>query len=341
MRFEDKPKRKFPIVLRYDADEEKIKREQKLLERESESRSTARKNFTSTQSRSSTEKNSDRTPKPMTVAKLKVVRTSELGAFLDAGTGNSSDDILLHKLQQTAEVNVGDEVNVFLYLDPKKRLTASMRVPKLQEGQISRVKVINTSNDGAFLDVGAERGIFMPFREMRGRLKIGDYVWAKLYTDKTGRLAMTMNVSDEMRRASKPAATDLKRGDMITGTIFNIIDAGAFLISDEKNILFIAKSEMTRELKFGEELTVRVTFIREDGKVDGSMRLQKENALIVDAENILKFMQANDGRISEKLSPDLIRQRFNISKAAFKRALGHLFKEEKIQRDGLDFKVAK
>ena len=81
--------------------------------------------------------------KPMTVATLQVARISELGAFLNAQTGNTDDDILLHKSQQTAEVKIGESVNVFLYLDPKKRLTASMRVPKMREGQFARLKVIN------------------------------------------------------------------------------------------------------------------------------------------------------------------------------------------------------
>ena len=271
------------------------------------------------------------TLKPMTVVKLKVVRKSELGAFLDAGTGSSSDDILLHKTQQTAEVNVGDVVEVFLYNDPKKRLTASMRVPQMKEGQIAQVKVLNTTEDGAFLDVGAERGIFMPFREMKGRPKVGDTVWAKLYTDKSGRLAMTMGVSDEMRRASKPASPEVvKRGDNVKGRIFNIIDAGAFILSEEWYIVFIAKKEMPREYRVGEEVTARVTFIREDGRLDASLRDQKEKALLTDSEKILEYMQKNGGTISEKLPPEDIYKKFHISKAAFKRALGHLFKEHKV-----------
>ena len=270
--------------------------------------------------------------KPMTVVKLKVVRVSELGAFLDAQTGNTSDDILLHKAQQTGEVKVGEEVNVFLYLDPKKRLTASMHVPKMQEGQIARVKVINKTSDGAFLEVGAERGIFMPFREMRGNPEIGDIVWAKLYTDKSGRLAMTMNVSNEMRRASKPAsAEEVKRGDTIKGTVFNIIDAGAFLLSDERHIVFITDKEIPRKLKLGEEVTARVTYVREDGRINASLREQKEKALLTDSEKILQYMKNNNGKINEDLSPEFIQTTFHISKGAFKRALGHLYKEKIIK----------
>ncbi len=105
---------------------------------------------------------------PSTVARLRVARLGDLGAFLDAGTGSTSDDILLHKTQQTRELAVGEEVEVFLYLDPKRRLTASMRTPRMKEGQVARLSVINVSRDGAFLDVGAERGIFLPYAGMRG-----------------------------------------------------------------------------------------------------------------------------------------------------------------------------
>ena len=199
--------------------------------------------------------------KPMSVAKLKVVRKTDFGAFLNAGTGNTDDDILLHKNQQTAEVNIGDVVEVFLYLDPKKKLTASMRVPKMKVGQIARLKVINVTNNGAFLEVGAERGIFMPFAEMIQKPQVGDVVWAKLYIDKSGRLATSMKVSDEIRRASK-LAENVQIGDNVTGAIYNITDAGAFMFSNERYIVFIAKKEIPRFLKIGEVVTARVTFVK-------------------------------------------------------------------------------
>ena len=96
------------------------------------------------------------------VVTLKVVRVSDMGAFLDAGTGDTSDDILLHKLQQTTPVKAGDEVRVYLYLDPHKRLTASMKLPKMKEGQLGYAKVISVTRDGGFVDIGAERGVFLP-----------------------------------------------------------------------------------------------------------------------------------------------------------------------------------
>ena len=273
------------------------------------------------------------------VAVMRVVRLGEMGAFLDAETGNTSDDVLLHTQQQTAPVAVGDEVEVFLYRDPKRRLTASMRVPKMKEGQIARMKVVNVSKDGAFLDVGAERGIFMPFAGMRGRPRVGERVWAKLYTDKSGRLAVTMEVEDEMRRASKPAE-GVKVGDSVTGEIYNYTDKGAFLFSKERYIVFIDNKEMKTRPRVGETVTARVTFLREDGRLNASLREVKEKALVTDSDAILALMRERHGRMpySDATSPEIIRDKFGISKAAFKRALGHLLKEGKIeQRDGWTF----
>lgn len=273
---------------------------------------------------------------PSTVATLRVARIGEFGAFLDAGTGNTSDDILLHHTQQTHEVQIGEDVEVFLYLDPKRRLTASMKVPQMKEGQIARLKVINVSRDGAFLDVGAERGIFLPYAGMRGRPQIGEVVWAKLYTDKSGRLAVTMEVEDEIRRASRPA-TNVRVGTMLHGSIYNITESGAFLFTDERYIVFIANKEMEERPRVGEEMMVRVTYLRPDGRLNGSFRDRKERALLTDAEKILQLMKSHKGKMpySDKTSPEIIKSKFRISKAAFKRALGHLMKEGRVEeKDG-------
>lgn len=270
---------------------------------------------------------------PGDVVTLKTVRASELGVFLDAGTGNTSEDILLHKAQQLREVAVGEEVKVYLYLDPKNRLAASMRLPQMQEGQIARVTVINTSKDGAFVDIGAERGIFMPFAGMRGNVKKGDKVWIKLYRDKSGRPAVTMEVEDEMRRASKPA-DEVKIGDMVTGSVYNYTDQGAFLFTKERHIAFLHNDEMTIRLKVGEEIAARVIYIREDGRINVSMRPVKQEAMDVDADKILNLLKVRHGKMpySDDTSPEVIKEKFGISKAAFKRALGRLIKNGQIEQ---------
>ena len=211
-----------------------------------------------------------------------------------------------------------------------------MHLPKLKEGQVARVKVISVTNDGAFLDAGAERGIFMPFREMIGKPEADDIVWAKLYTDKSGRLAMSMKVSSEMKRAAKPAV-GIKRGNKVTGSIFNIIDAGAFMFTEQHNIVFIPKKDIQRDLKVGEEITARVTFVHDDGRINASLRDQKEKALKSDSEKVLNYVKNNGSRINESISPEFIYEKMQLTKSAFKRAIGHLLKAGKLTKIGKDF----
>lgn len=273
--------------------------------------------------------------KPGDVVTLKVARIGEMGAFLDAGTGNTSDDILLHKLQQTEEVKEGDKVKVYLYLDPNKRLTASMKLPKMREGQLGYVKVLSVTRDGGFVDIGAERGVFLPYSQMRGHVSPNQLVWVKLYRDKSGRPAVTMRVEDDMVKASKPAE-GVKVGDKVTGTVYNILPEGFFIFTNQRFIAFLHRSEVpSGRLDFGQEITCRVTFIREDGRLNCSMRLQKENALVADAEEIYNFLVKRGGKMPycDSTPLEIIKQKFGISKAAFKRALGHLMKQGKIRQD--------
>ena len=273
--------------------------------------------------------------KPGDVVTLKVARIGEMGAFLDAGTGNTSDDILLHKLQQTEEVKEGDKVKVYLYLDPNKRLTASMKLPKMREGQLGYVKVLSVTIDGGFVDIGAERGVFLPYSQMRGHVSPNQLVWVKLYRDKSGRPAVTMRVEDDMVKASKPAE-GVKVGDKVTGTVYNILPEGFFIFTNQRFIAFLHRSEVPGgRLDFGQEITCRVTFIREDGRLNCSMRLQKENALVADAEEIYNFLVKRGGKMPycDSTPLEIIKQKFGISKAAFKRALGHLMKQGKIRQD--------
>ena len=272
------------------------------------------------------------------VVTLKVVRESEFGAFLDAGTGNTSDDILLHKLQQTEPVKIGDMVPVYIYLDPHHRLTASMKLPKMKEGQLGYARVLDVTRDGGFVDIGAERGVFLPYSEMRGHVSPDQKVWVKLYRDKSGRPAVTMRVDKDIVQASRKAQ-DVKVGDMVTGTIYNILDGGFFLFTTDRYIGFLHRSEAPakRRLDFGEQLTCRVAHIRDDGRLNLSLRPQKENALITDAQALYDLMQKRGGRMPycDDTPKEIIKEKFGLSKAAFKRALGHLMKEDKIyQEDG-------
>lgn len=273
--------------------------------------------------------------RPGDVVTLKAVRASEMGVFLDAGTGNTDDDILLHKLQQSGEVRVGDSVKVYLYLDPHGRLTASMKLPKMREGQLGYVKVLSVTRDGGFVDIGAERGVFLPYSQMRGHVSPGQLVWVKLYRDKTGRQAVSMRVEKEMQKASK-SAEGIKVGDTVTGTVYNILPEGFFIFTNQRFLGFLHRSEVPGgRLDFGQEITARVAYIREDGRLNLSMRQQKEHAMVADAEDILAFLKKRGGKMPycDDTPMEIIKEKFGISKAAFKRALGRLLRQGLIRQE--------
>lgn len=269
--------------------------------------------------------------KENSIAVLTVKRIASFGAFLDAGTNDTNDDILLHNGQQTHEVKVGDTVKVFVYHDPRHRLTASMRLPQIPIGSIGYVEVIQLTRFGAFVEVGTERGIFLPISETIGKLSIGQHIWIQLYEDKTGRLAASMYVNEIMEQIAKPA-NDVHRGDIIQGTVYNMTRDGAFLITPEKWIAFLHTSEINRAVHMGDVISGRVTFVRKDGRLNISLRQTKEKEMDHDMMVILQSLDDNQGTLpyTDKSAPQQIKDAFGMSKAAFKRAIGHLYKEGKI-----------
>jgi predicted RNA-binding protein (virulence factor B family) len=268
---------------------------------------------------------------------LRAVRESALGVFLDAGSGNTSDDILLHKAQQTRPVAVGEEILVNLYLDPKKRLAASMRLARVKEGEVGLASVLSVTEEGGFLDIGAERGVFLPFKEMRGRIRPGQLFYVKIYRDKSDRLAASMAVEEDIKKTAASAA-DKRRGDGFTGRVYGEL-ADCWLLWDEreKTLAFLYRGECRKQPEIGEEISGRVTFIRSDGRLNITQRAPKQDALADDAEKIWEYLTASGGRMpyGDDTLPSVIKERFSLSKAAFKRALGRLMKEGRIrQEDG-------
>lgn len=269
--------------------------------------------------------------KENSIVTLTVKRIASFGAFLDGGTNDTKDDILLHHGQQTREVKEGEKVEVFIYHDPRHRLTASMRLPKIPIGSIGYVEVIQLTRFGAFVEVGTERGIFLPISETIGTLSEGQRIWVRLYEDKTGRLAASMYVSDIIKEMAKPAR-NIQRGESIRGTVYHMTRDGAFLITPEKWIAFLHKTEMMRPVQMGDTLTGRVTFVRDDGRLNISLRDTKEKEMTRDMEMIRQALLQNRGILPYTDTSDAkqIKEAFGISKAAFKRAIGHLYKEGKI-----------
>ena len=259
---------------------------------------------------------------------LVIVKKVEFGVYL--ATKEAPDDkVLLPAKQVPAGAKVGDEVEVFLYRDSSDRLIATTRTPKLIIGQVALLTVVQVGKVGAFLDWGLEKDLFLPFKQQTRKVKAGDQVLSSLYIDKSGRLCATMNVYEHLRTDSP-----YKKDDMVTGRIYEISDNfGVFVAVDDQYSGLIPKTEAQGQYRPGEKVSCRVTNVREDGKLNLSPRKKAYQQMDEDSELVLKVIGEYAGVLpfDDKVSPEVIKREFGLSKAAFKRAVGHLLKEKKIK----------
>ena len=262
---------------------------------------------------------------------LIIVKKVEFGVYL-ATKEAPKDKVLLPAKQVPAGANVGDEVEVFLYRDSSDRLIATTRTPKLIMGQVALLTVVQIGKVGAFLDWGLEKDLFLPFKQQTRKVKAGDQVLASLYIDKSGRLCATMNVYEQLRTDSP-----YKKDDMVTGRIYEISkNFGAFVAVDDCFSALIPKKELfgaTEPPKIGEQVTARVVKVLEDGKLTLSIREKAYLQIQKDAEKIEKLLDSYEGSLpfNDKAAPEVITHETGMSKNEFKRAVGHLLKEGKIQ----------
>ena len=237
--------------------------------------------------------------------------------------------VLLPKLQVPAGAAVGDRVEVFLYRDSEDRMIATCKQPKLQLGQVGWLDVVQVARIGAFLDWGLDKDLLLPFREQpRTRVREGQEVLVAVYLDKSGRLCATMNVYPYLRTDSPYTA-----GDQVTGTVYETSrNFGAFVAVDSIYSALIPKKELVRDIRIGETVSARVTAVKADGKLDLSIREKGYLQMDTDMARILARLQAEGGTLtlSDKSSPEEIREQMGMSKNEFKRAIGHLYKEGKI-----------
>ena len=259
---------------------------------------------------------------------LKVEKTVPFGIYL------ISDDpqegrVLLPRSQVPEGVREGDELEVFLYKDSEDRMIATRRKPKLMLHQVGYLTVLQVGRIGAFLDWGLDKDLLLPFHEQpRERVKEGQEVLVAVYLDKSERLCATMNVYPYLSKESP-----YRTGDQVTGVVYETSrNFGAFVAVDSIYSALIPKKELVRDIRIGETVSARVTAVKADGKLDLSIREKGYLQMDTDMARILARLQAEGGTLmlSDKSSPEEIREQMGMSKNEFKRAIGHLYKEGKI-----------
>lgn len=259
---------------------------------------------------------------------LTVVKQVDFGVYL-AEPGKLDERVLLPKKQEPEGIQVGDELEVFLYKDSQDRLIATTAEPKITLGGIARLTVKEVAKIGAFLDWGLEKDLFLPFRQQTRRVRAGEECLIGLYTDKSERLCATMNVYEYLR-----ADSPYKKDDHVTGTVYQISENfGAFVAVDDCYSGLVPKKEFFGQARIGDRVEARVTAVKPDGKLDLSLREKGYLQMDADAETVMKVIEEFDGVLpfTDKASPEVIKREFSLSKNAFKRAVGHLLKEGRIQ----------
>ena len=263
------------------------------------------------------------------IQKLKVKRKTSFGVYLTDREGNGKEEVLLPKREVPKDIKVGDAVEVFVYRDSEDRLIATTRRPKLTLGAVGLLKVKDITKIGAFLDWGLEKDLFLPFKEQTSKLEKGNKYLVALYIDKSDRLCATMKIKDFLRTDSP-----YKENDWVMGTIYSIHeDIGAFVAVDNKYEGLIPKKELIGVYAPGDEVKARVTRVKEDGKLDLSLREKSYIQIEKDAEKILAKLKEEGGflPLNDSSSPEDIKKELNMSKSAFKKAAGRLLKERKIE----------
>ena len=269
------------------------------------------------------------------VQKLQVVRKSPIGLYLNSRTDKGGEDILLPNNQVPSGVKIGDDIDVFVFKDSEDRTISTLKRPKLTIGDISALQVVAVTKIGAFLDWGLEKDLFLPFREQVGTVVKGGTYLVALYIDSSGRLSATMNIYNLLSSESP-----YKVNDRVKGTVYSISrELGAFVAVDNKYQGLIPNKELYGSFKEGDRIEVRIKKVRQDGKLELSVRNEAYNEIETDAQKILERLKSNGGtlNLNDSSSPERIKAELNISKAAFKRAAGRLLKEGAIEitNDGL------
>lgn len=272
---------------------------------------------------------------------LVVVKKTDFGLYLtdiekkDDKNRDTKDEVLLPKNQVTDDMKLGSEIEVFLYKDSEDRMIATKLEPLIKVGEIKKLKVKEVTKIGAFLDWGLPKDLFLPFKEQIYDIKSGDDILVTMYVDLSDRLCATMDLYSRLS-----LLPPYQKDDIVKGTVYQIHEQfGAYVAVDNKYSALVPKKELHKELKAGEEIEARVIEVKEDGKLDLSLRQKAYVQMDADSEVILEKLKAAGGSLpyQDKSDAEEIKKEFNMSKAAFKRAIGRLYKERiiVIEKDGI------
>jgi len=264
---------------------------------------------------------------------LSVVALTDKGAYLNA---NSHGEVLLPNRFTPENCQVGDEVEVFLYVDSADRLVATTETPLGQVDQFVSLKVIQVNKMGAFLDWGLPKDLLVPFNQQHTAMEVGKYYLVRIYLDlNTDRIA----ASSKLDKYIDVWPAEYNQGDKVQLTIGGKTDLGFKAIINDLHWGLLYDNEIFQPLRIGKKITGYIKRIREDGRLDLSLTRTGERKVIDFADSLLNHLKDNDGfsPLHDKSSPELIQRILGVSKKTFKSTAGNLMKKGiiTISKDGL------
>jgi uncharacterized protein len=266
---------------------------------------------------------------------LTVARKSEFGYFLTDG----QEDVLLHNNDASKEYELDEEVEVFIYIDSNGRLAASSKKPLISMGHYDWVQVVDVNHDhGVFLNIGLQKDLLLGRDDLPVVKDVwpqeGDMVFATLRVNRNNRLYARL-ASEQIISENSIAATEKALNKNIQGYIYRTAKVGSWMITAEGYRGFIHESERKQEPRLGQKVEGRIIDVKEDGTINVSLLPRKQEALGSDADIIMDYLNSRNGAMPywDKSMPEDIEARFQLSKGAFKRALGKLMKEGRIYQE--------
>jgi len=264
---------------------------------------------------------------------LKVIRAVDFGVYLDDG----DQGILLPKRFVPEGLEIGDEIKVFLYHDGEERLIATTQQPKAVVGDIVKLRCVNATPQGAFLDIGLMKDIFVPAaKQITGMRVNGDYL-VKIYIDEqTGRIAATERLADTLNND----LVQLKELDVVDLTVQRRSDIGYVCIINNQYTGVLHFNEIYRNIQVGDKFQGYIKKIYPtENKIDVAAGKPGYKRVEDETQKILRLLEENNGFLpyNDKSNPDDIYDFFAMSKKTFKMTTGNLYKQRKIafENDGI------
>lgn len=262
------------------------------------------------------------------IQELIVVKEVDFGVFLNTPTGDERDKILLPRRQVPKGTRLKDVLEVFVYKDSEDRPIATTLEPDITLGGVARLKVNQVTEIGAFLEWGLSKDLFLPYKEQLYPVQEGDAVLVTLYLDKSERLCASMRVYEALASDS-----EYEKDQEVYGRVYEISENfGVFVAVDDKYSALIPKKEVFEKYRINQPVHARVTQVLEDGRLTLSVKKKIPEQMSEDAQFIFGCLEDAQGFLPfhDKSDPESIKNRFHMSKNAFKRAIGNLMKQGKI-----------